>query len=1209
MNPILALAQRLATGHLAPEDLPRELQSISGRDGIDGALLNDALGAVLAASPRAPVPLILATVQVMGAILTPAGKEAALGQVFLAAASHLDERLDDPAEIVPALTAAAHFYETARRFIPATEPPFGLAIMNEANTWQSLAGVGVEPEANLHKAIALYARARPCFPEGSHNAGCCQQNEAVAWQSLAELGIEPEANLRKAIALCAQASPCFPEGSLNEGECRGNEANAWQSLASVGIEPEKSCRNAIALYTLAAPCFPEGSPAAGRSWLNEANTWQRLAELGIEPEANLRRAINLYTQAAPCFLEGSLSAGACRLNEGDTWRRLAEVGIEPEATYRKAIVLYAQAAPCFPTSSPAAGRCRMNEASTWLRLAEMGIESEANLRRAINLCAQAAPCFPEDLADAGRCGINEANAWQSLADLGVEPEANYRKAIILYARAALCFPEASPNVGHCRMNEANTWQGLSLVGIEPEANLRKAINLYAQAAPCFPEGSPDTGRCWMNEVNTRLLLASVGVKPKANLRKAIALCIRAAFCFPESSPDVGNCWMGEANSWRSLADLGIRPDALYRKAIALYAKAAPCFPEGSPAAGRCRMNEATVWQSLAEVEGQDAGRCFAEAAQLHEAALPCFSRDTFDRAKEAHNFAGLLRAQAVQAASPIARADLLRRALTLLRGESGPILERIGGTFRNETERRGFRETFESRYRRIVTVCLELAALEENAEQAEALRWEAWQWVQRAKARTLQERLALFQTAAVDHDAALAAEFDAVLTEFSKLQDALRDERDARGGEAAPSAAPAEAAAIEKINAVLKRLLPPVGTEVAVPAMLEQEHFLAALARLGVPGRPVVVAEFFASEGEKFGVFLLRGGEAHGLREPVWLEGSRERATELARACIMATAILAKDPSRRSRDRAVKPEELSRDLSDNAKEALEAVAADLGAMLGPLREAIAARGWQDATLVLCPTGVLHLLPLAAAHWGAEADGTPCPLIAAHPLIHLPTAALAVEVARRERGLTAENRTAYVAAADRSNKLKAIHNEADDVKTKLEARGFAVRNFSEEAALAHTLWAHGPQAWIVHLAMHTGSHERFELCGVEFQDRRLLVIELLMWLRLRHAALAVVATCSSSQVHGFDLAADDPSALTRAWMLAGAQSVLGGLWPLDDSAAAEFSKVFYEEWAGRGAPLAEAVQTAILAVRETRGAEDVFAWAPFVLVGHGATVVT
>lgn len=168
---------------------------------------------------------------------------------------------------------------------------------------------------------------------------------------------------------------------------------------------------------------------------------------------------------------------------------------------------------------------------------------------------------------------------------------------------------------------------------------------------------------------------------------------------------------------------------------------------------------------------------------------------------------------------------------------------------------------------------------------------------------------------------------------------------------------------------------------------------------------------------------------------------------------------------------------------------------------------------------------------------------------------------------------------------------------------LQDKGFTVNCVEREQATARSLWEHGPEAWIIHLAMYTGMAELFDYCGAEFHDRRLFVLELLAWLRFRRAALAVVATCSSSQP--LNLTADDPSALTRAWMLAGATSVIGGLWPLVDARAKEFSQQFYHHWVSEGKPLADAMRVAMLDVREkARG--DLYDWAPFILVGSGAT---
>ena len=274
-------------------------------------------------------------------------------------------------------------------------------------------------------------------------------------------------------------------------------------------------------------------------------------------------------------------------------------------------------------------------------------------------------------------------------------------------------------------------------------------------------------------------------------------------------------------------------------------------------------------------------------------------------------------------------------------------------------------------------------------------------------------------------------------------------------------------------------------------------------------------------------------------------------------------------------------------------------------MLAPIRELIVTQGWTDSTLLLCPSGALHLLPFAAAHWGIDSDGQPIPLIEAHPLLHLPTLALATEVQAREQPRPDQPR-AYIAAADPWNKLHDIYTEADAAKAALDGKHYQVMAVQREGATIASLRAHSEQARVVHLAMHSGMHEtRFEYCGAEFHDTRLTVLELLLRLRLMKTQLAIVATCSSNQPR--ELLADDPSVITRAWMLSGAASVIGGLWPLADGPAMEFSEAFYAEWGKEGCSLVKAVQQAILKVRQGYK-DDLYAWAPFTLVGNGATLM-
>lgn len=336
------------------------------------------------------------------------------------------------------------------------------------------------------------------------------------------------------------------------------------------------------------------------------------------------------------------------------------------------------------------------------------------------------------------------------------------------------------------------------------------------------------------------------------------------------------------------------------------------------------------------------------------------------------------------------------------------------------------------------------------------------------------------------------------------------------------------------------------------------------------------------------------------LPEPLWLPGGQAAVRDLAARLVKATRIICGDgrrsirgaPKRGIRPRSVELEEAHAELWE--------ITDSLGDLLAPLRVALSHPEYRQSTLVLCPTRLMYLLPLCAARWSARSGDREHPLIAEHPLVCLPSASVhpgAFSTTRRP--------LAYLAAADRSGTLETIEDEIAEAAIELKKRGFRVRQFSGARATADTAWNHATEASVIHLAMHSSQNGCFELEGAEFHDRTLTILEMTAWLKFRRAALAIITSCSSSRV--VDVEADDPSAISFAWMLAGARSVIGGLWDLEDRSASRFATAFYTHWAGRGANLAEAVQAAVLDVRAVNP-DDLYGWSPFVLMGSGATKI-
>jgi len=76
--------------------------------------------------------------------------------------------------------------------------------------------------------------------------------------------------------------------------------------------------------------------------------------------------------------------------------------------------------------------------------------------------------------------------------------------------------------------------------------------------------------------------------------------------------------------------------------------------------------------------------------------------------------------------------------------------------------------------------------------------------------------------------------------------------------------------------------------------------------------------------------------------------------------------------------------------------------------------------------------------------------------------------------------------------------------------------------------------------------------------------------------------------------------DELMALVRAFLSAGAPTVIASLWPLDDGYACLFAEAFYQSWMQDRQPMPVAFREAMNFVR--RMAPNPFYWAPLVLMG-------
>lgn len=279
--------------------------------------------------------------------------------------------------------------------------------------------------------------------------------------------------------------------------------------------------------------------------------------------------------------------------------------------------------------------------------------------------------------------------------------------------------------------------------------------------------------------------------------------------------------------------------------------------------------------------------------------------------------------------------------------------------------------------------------------------------------------------------------------------------------------------------------------------------------------------------------------------------------------------------------------------------------AGLGDVLLPaeLRAAVAAK----SRLVLCPHRTLHLFPFHALPW--RDDGPAQPLATRFAVGYVPNlSSLLLRWNGRSEGPVLA--LGVPRCADpRLPPLPNAEAEAVAVATVHGAAGHLVVGATKAQFAALPLADYR----CLHLAMHGSSVLAGEAIDdplqsrLEFADGALSGWDL-AGLRLQ-AELVVLAACHSGQRavagRGLDrLPGDDIFGLQAVLFDAGAGSVLGTLWPVEDATAQAILVDFHRAYAGGAAPEA-ALQAAVVAhLAAAQRRKGVFYWAPFFVTTLG-----
>ena len=147
--------------------------------------------------------------------------------------------------------------------------------------------------------------------------------------------------------------------------------------------------------------------------------------------------------------------------------------------------------------------------------------------------------------------------------------------------------------------------------------------------------------------------------------------------------------------------------------------------------------------------------------------------------------------------------------------------------------------------------------------------------------------------------------------------------------------------------------------------------------------------------------------------------------------------------------------------------------------------------------------------------------------------------------------------------------------------------------------------------LVHIAAH-GRKETGEIALApnpgwtsEFPEEKdfMLKVSDVQAVHLR-ASLVVLSCCHSGR--GEVLKSEGVVGLARAFLCAGARSVLVALWAIEDEATLEFMKIFYQQLREEKST-SIALQQAMKSLRDSEKFSSMRHWAPFVLIGDDVTL--
>lgn len=430
---------------------------------------------------------------------------------------------------------------------------------------------------------------------------------------------------------------------------------------------------------------------------------------------------------------------------------------------------------------------------------------------------------------------------------------------------------------------------------------------------------------------------------------------------------------------------------------------------------------------------------------------------------------------------------------------------------------------------------------------------EAWNWVQRSKARALSDILG---TGSVPPSR--------VMTDIQKHPDSfqlLTQEREL--AVRIDKTDPIERVELRKqLEALRQRMRedPSLSEymELRVGIAVDATDLNSMFSETALGGRTCVCVDWFAVEDQMFLIAVRPGSRAEIVELPV----SLDRIRSFVRSDLA-------------------PENFRVTLRETPEVLHE---------FDPLIAPLATLSNPEDLLICSLTGPLHVLPLHALEIDSQ------PLLARNPVVFCPSLSVMRLCLARQRELPKEPVSALFGDpnGDRPDAAALVSHLEELLSTRaLIGKDVTRASFVEAIASCDLIHFQG------HAVHKPGEplDSFLSLADCPFTARDIFDLPKL---KAEFVTLAACESATSEIAPG-----DEPLGLIPAFLYAGGNSVVATLWKVNETSAALTMRLFYDMLADRNTPAdkVSALRRAMLAVRATPKFESPYFWAPFVLQGN------